>query len=117
MVFRCQNIKYFSLLPLTSVIIIYHNEYFSVLLRTLHSVINRTPRELLLEILLVNDASTNENLYEPLQKYVDEHFDDRVKIINLPKRSGLIVARMEGVRMAKGEILMFLDAHMEVNVR
>lgn len=65
----------------------------------------------------MNDASTYEDLYEPLQNYVDEHFNVRVKIINLPERSGLIVARMEGVRRAKGEILMFLDAHMDVNVR
>lgn len=78
---------------------------------------NRTPHDLLLEILLVNDASTFKNLYGPLQKYLDDHFDDRVKILNLPERSGLIIARMEGSRKAKGEILMFLDAHMEVNVR
>lgn len=78
---------------------------------------NRTPRELLLEILLVNDASTNQNLYDPLKNYIHEHFGDRVKVINLPERSGLIVARLVGARKAKGEVLVFLDAHTEVNVR
>lgn len=103
-------------LPSTSIIVIYHNEYPSILKRTIHAIYNRTPHELLLEILMVNDGSTRKDLYEPLQKYVKENFDRRVKIVNLAKRSGLIVARMEGVRRAKGEVLLFLDAHMEVNV-
>lgn len=103
-------------LPSTSIIVIYHNEYPSLLKRTIHAIYNRTPHELLLEILMVNDGSTRKDLYEPLQKYIKENFDRRVKIVNLAKRSGLIVARMEGVRRAKGEVLLFLDAHMEVNV-
>ena len=65
---------------------------------------------------MVNDGSTREELYDPLKKYVDEHFDGRVKIINLPERKGLIVARMEGVRRAKGEVVMLMDAHVEVGV-
>lgn len=35
--------------------------------------------------------------------------------MNLQDRKGLIVARMEGARHASGEVLVFLDAHMEVN--
>lgn len=80
----------------------------------IHSIYNRTPHELLQEIILVNDASTKEELYEPLQKYVDEHFGGLVKIANLPEREGLIVARMEGARRAKGEVLVFFDCHIEV---
>lgn len=113
---ECKTTQYLKELPTVSVIIVFHNEYFSVLLRTVHSVYNRTPRELLHEILLVNDGSDRENLYGPLQKYVDENFDGRVKCINLKKRSGLIVARMEGSRQAGGDVLVFLDAHMEANV-
>lgn len=65
---------------------------------------------------MVNDGSTKEELYKPLQSYVKENFDERVKIVNLAERSGLIVARMEGVRKAKGEVVMFMDAHMEAYV-
>lgn len=93
--------------------IIFYNELTSLLLRTVHSVYNRTPHELLHEILLINDGSTKLELYEPLQIYVKMHFDHRVKIVNLKERKGLIVARMEGARKATGEVLMFFDAHME----
>lgn len=106
--------KYLKKLPKTSVIIICYNEWLSILLRTIHSVYNRTPRELLHEIIIVNDASTKLELYEPLAKHVRENFDERVTILNLKERSGLIVARMEGSRKATGEVLTFLDSHMEV---
>ncbi len=42
----------------------------SMLLRTVHSVLKRTPPELLTEIIMVNDNSPNEDLQEPLETYV-----------------------------------------------
>ncbi|KAG5682637.1 hypothetical protein PVAND_011976 [Polypedilum vanderplanki] len=112
----CYKIEYLRKLPSVSVIIIFHNEVFSVLLRTIHSIFNRTPKELLHEIILVNDNSTEVELYEKLQNYVRENFPKNlIKIKNLPKRSGLIVARMEGAREATAEVLVFFDSHVEVH--
>jgi polypeptide N-acetylgalactosaminyltransferase len=111
---ECRNQKNLAVLPNVSVIIIFHNEVKSVLLRTVHSVINRTPPELLHEIILVNDNSNHSELYEPLQTHVDENFHGKVKIKNLSERKGLIVTRLEGGRIATGEVLVFFDSHMEV---
>lgn len=53
----CKSKKYNKYLPNTSIVIVFHNEAWSTLLRTVWSVINRSPRTVLKEIILVDDAS------------------------------------------------------------
>ena len=54
---RCLERRYPSGMPSTSVVIIFHNEAYTVLIRTITSVLNRSPPELIHEIVLVDDAS------------------------------------------------------------
>lgn len=53
----CKTMKYHENLPKCSVIIIFHNEDWFALMRTVHSVIRHSPIDLIEEILLVDDAS------------------------------------------------------------
>ncbi|KAJ8680714.1 hypothetical protein QAD02_016501 [Eretmocerus hayati] len=111
----CKNKKYAKNLDPISVIVSFHNEHLSTLLRTCWSVINRSPPSLLQEIILVDDASTKSELKGKLSTYVRENLP-LVRIIRLPKRSGLIRGRLAGARNATAKILVFLDSHTEANV-
>jgi polypeptide N-acetylgalactosaminyltransferase len=70
----------------TTVIIIFFNEPYSVLVRTVHSVINTTPKNLLKEIILVDDGSSNVDLKHKLDYYVSSRLNDKVKIVRLKNR-------------------------------
>ena len=101
-------------LPPTSVIIIFHNEAWSTLIRTIYSVVNRSPDHLIHEILLVDDASTLDHLGARLQAEVDKM--SKVKLLRLAERGGLMRARMAGIEAAEAEVLTFLDSHIEATV-
>lgn len=103
-------------LPNTSVIIVFHNEAWSTLVRTVHSIINTSPQHLLAEILLVDDASNRTFLNKPLEYYMNNLGSVRgvnIKIIRSRERIGLIKSRLLGVKSANGKVLTFIDAHCE----
>ncbi|XP_033227598.1 polypeptide N-acetylgalactosaminyltransferase 5 isoform X2 [Belonocnema kinseyi] len=108
----CKNKKHPAYLPHTSIVIVFHNEAWSTLLRTVWSVINRSPRALLKEIILVDDASEREHLKEDLEDYV-KTLPVPTYVYRTEKRSGLIRARLLGAKHVKGQVITFLDAHCE----
>ncbi|KAK5608312.1 Polypeptide N-acetylgalactosaminyltransferase 10 [Crenichthys baileyi] len=111
---NCKQTLYAEKLPNTSIIIPFHNEGWSSLLRTVHSVINRSPPELIAEIILVDDFSDKEHLKVALEDYMMRI--PKVRILRTKKREGLIRTRLLGATAAKGEVITFLDSHCEANV-
>ncbi|XP_076095035.1 polypeptide N-acetylgalactosaminyltransferase 13-like isoform X3 [Mytilus galloprovincialis] len=108
----CKRKSYPTGLPKTSVVIVFHNEAWSTLLRTVHSIINRSPIEYLEEIILVDDASEREHLGQQLDDYVAK-LPVRTYVIRSESRTGLIRARLKGAAASKGKVITFLDAHCE----
>nr|XP_045599384.1 polypeptide N-acetylgalactosaminyltransferase 1-like isoform X4 [Procambarus clarkii] len=111
----CQAVKYDNDLPSASVIIIFTNEAWSPLLRTIWSVLTRSPARFLKEIVLVDDFSDRVELGEKLDLYLKFRLPSLVKLVRLKERHGLIRARLAGARAATGDVLIFLDSHCEAN--
>lgn len=113
----CASKKYEHDLPTTSVIVPFFDEWPSILIRTIYSIVNRTPRHILQEVILVDDGSEMEELKKPLADYIKNNFPSGlVKLIRLPVRVGLIKARIQGWKTSKGKVVVFFDSHMEVNI-
>lgn len=113
---RCQLLyKDYKSYPSASVIIVFHNEAWSTLMRTVWSVINRSPKELLEEIILVDDASERLFLRDPLDNYI-KTLPVKTFIIRISDRVGLVKARLLGAEKSSGKVLTFLDAHCECTI-
>ncbi|CAH0716443.1 unnamed protein product, partial [Brenthis ino] len=159
----CRTQKFPEKLPKASIIICFYNEHFETLMRSVHSIIDRTKQIHLKEIILVNDYSDIEGLHENVQKAVNElnsivkkeeemletnniegenivdYINDdsnnnvenvkkttdsnakslkglNIRLLKTSKREGLIRARLYGADNSVGDVLVFLDSHIEVNV-
>ncbi|XP_038654816.1 polypeptide N-acetylgalactosaminyltransferase 14-like [Scyliorhinus canicula] len=106
---RCSMQQYNADLPTTSIIITLHNEARSALLRTVRSVLNRSPAYLVHEIILVDDFSEDPNDCQLLTRL------PKVKCLRNKQREGLIRSRVRGAEAAEAGVLTFLDSHCEVN--
>ncbi|CAF0923218.1 unnamed protein product [Rotaria sordida] len=110
---RCRSHKFPSDLPSTSIIIVFHNEGNSTLLRTLTSIILRSPIQYIHEIIMVDDASiARDYLKDPLEAFTKE-LPVSVHILRNTDRLGLMKSRLRGAEIATGDTLTFLDAHIE----
>ena len=117
--FRCKTQRYLADLPAASIVIPFYNEHWSTLMRSVHSIIKRSPLELVKEIILVDDASEKNHLKEKLEEYIQKMnangWENKVRVVRLKARDGLIGARLAGAKNASAEVLIFLDCHIEVN--
>ncbi|CAL1530402.1 unnamed protein product [Lymnaea stagnalis] len=111
---ECKYWHYPEELPTASVILVFFNEGWSTLIRTVHSVINTSPTKLLKEVVLIDDGSDYDFLQEKLENYIKQ-FNGLVKLFRNPERLGLITARTKGAEHSTGDVIVFLDAHCECN--
>ncbi|XP_073952541.1 polypeptide N-acetylgalactosaminyltransferase 35A isoform X2 [Choristoneura fumiferana] len=154
----CRAQNYPEKLPKASIIICFYNEHFETLMRSVHSILDRTDQKHLKEIILVDDYSDIVNLHDDIQKAVnqlnnrmrkeeemletnnidvenvvdyinddannaDKRTTDKntskyglnIRLLRTAKREGLIRARLYGADNSVGEVLVFLDSHIEVN--
>jgi glycosyltransferase involved in cell wall biosynthesis len=88
---------------LVSVVITAYN-YARYLERSIRSVLNQSLPRNQYEIIVIDDASTDET---PI---ILENYADQVKIFRMDKNSGLSAARNFGIRKATGQYVIFLDA-------
>lgn len=101
--------------PTISVIVTTQNEQSGMLTLTVHTLLARTPPSILQQIIIIDDnggdqyrQSLNESEFHDLQKL------SKVQIIKNAQREGVARSRMRGARRATGDVLMFVDSHVEM---
>lgn len=88
---------------LVSVVITAYN-YARYLERAIRSVQDQSLSNRNYEIIIVDDASTDET------PHILENYSDSIRIFRLEDNSGLAAARNFGIRKARGQYVVFLDA-------
>jgi glycosyltransferase involved in cell wall biosynthesis len=91
--------------PQVSVVIPTYNRA-SLLGRALRSVLNQTLSDL--ECIVVDDGSTDQTV-----ALVEGFQDPRLRVVRLPGNGGCGRARNTGIRVARGELIAFLDSDDE----
>eukprot|EP00040_Diaphanoeca_grandis_P027323 m.155196 g.155196 ORF g.155196 m.155196 type:complete len:732 (-) comp30930_c0_seq2:148-2343(-) len=114
----CKTRQYppLSEMPKVSVIIIFYNEPLSTLLRNVIGVLNRSPPELLGEIVMVNDHSQMREhslLQEHLDRLNEKLPRNKVRLVQRDVHNGIVGARVRGAKEAIFPIILFLDSHAE----
>ncbi|VDK76158.1 unnamed protein product [Anisakis simplex] len=93
----CSNITYDGISLRASIVIIYHNEALSVLIRMINSILDRTPPQLLHEIVLYDDWSDEDDiLMDHITKYakIDGWPMEKLVVKRSDERLGLIKAKV-----------------------
>lgn len=88
---------------MVSVIITTYN-YENYIERAIRSALDQSLSKKGYEVIVVNDASTDRTAR------ILENYEDDIRIINLDKNVGLAAARNIGIKKAKGQFVIFLDA-------
>jgi len=112
-----------TMIPTVSVIMTTQNEPDNWISISVESILARTPPHLLVEVIVVDDNGIpgKHDLPKNIRKNVDESEWDyikslspKVKVIRHDNREGCARSRLSGAKVATGEVLMFVDSHIEM---
>jgi len=88
---------------LISVVITNFN-YARYLERAIRSTLDQSLDRGKYEVIVVDDHSTDES------SLILDNYEDEIRIIRFAENKGLAAARNEGIRKAKGQFVVFVDA-------
>jgi len=94
-----------------SVVMPVYNTNIKLLNGSVESLLTQTLKEI--EIVIVNDCSTNKNIKPALAELSQK--DSRIKIINLENNVGSFAARLIAMKETKGEYIGFLDSDDKIS--
>ncbi|RME18525.1 MAG: glycosyltransferase family 2 protein [Bacteroidetes bacterium] len=88
---------------MVSVIVTTYN-YAQYVERCIRSILDQSLSKDLYELIIINDASTD------YTKDILENYTDVARVFNLEKNVGLAAARNFGIKKARGQFVVFVDA-------
>ncbi len=109
---QCKEVTYKTTRKVTIIVDFFDYQFYD-LKTTLGSVLQYTPTEIIHEILVIDDGSTLEYIKQDSKAFVDKI--RKAKILRLPNKVSIGRARMEAVKQATSEILVFLENNIICN--
>lgn len=113
--YRFPNVSVF---PTISVIVPMQNERSGLLALTVHSLLARTPPEILHEIIIIDDngdlPSERQGIDEQEIQHICSFHTQKVKCIHNTQKQGCAGSRLQGIRQATGQVVMVIDSHVEM---
>ena len=112
-----------SVMPTVSVIMTTPNKPDDWISLSVESILARTPPNLLVEIIVVDDNGIpgHHSLPENIRMNVEEYkwdyiksLSSKVKVVRHDNREGCARLRLTGAKVATGQVLMFVDLHIEM---
>lgn len=99
---------------LISVVIPMYNSEKSII-KCIESVLSQTKKDIIQEIIVVNDGSTDNSEKKIIEKFLENINNGFIKIISIPN-SGVSKARNVGIKNSSGNWIAFLDSDDRWNV-
>lgn len=100
--------------PQVSVIVTFQNERDGLLAMSVESLLGRTRPSLLKEIIIIDDNTEEKGTFSSSELEEIRKASDKIHILVNSEREGCARSRIKGAGVATGEVLVFIDSHVEM---